>query len=411
MHVPTDHAAATDAPLQPYRWAMLAGTWLIYYCFGLVASGLAPLVVPIEHDLGLSHSQMGTVFAAWTLTFIFTAMPCGALMDRIGPRRSLVLSALFIATSALLRGIADGYVSLLLAVAVFGIGGPLVSIGSPKLISLWFGGRERAIAMGIYTTGPALGMVTGLSLTNSVMMPLFDGEWRYVLFVHAGFVLVCGLVWLAISAHPDSRDMERRLAAEPRQGQLSVFAGLMRVPAIQVCLAMGLCFFFFNHGLNNWMPELLRHGGMDPAAAGLWAAIPMVIGVAGALTIPRLATPERRLAILMALFLCITGTTLLLHAEPGMAVMAGLVLQGLSRGTVVPLIILAVVESPQVGPHRAGAASGMFFSAAEVGGVLGPVTLGVTYDATGGFTMALNLLTGICVLLLLLGFLQSRLGR
>ena len=43
----------------------------------------------------------------------------------------------------------------------------------------------------------------------------------------------------------------------------------------------------------------------------------------------------------------------------------------------------------------------MFFAAAEVGGVLGPLGIGALYDATGNFTTALNGLTGVALLLCL----------
>jgi hypothetical protein len=36
--------------------------------------------------------------------------------------------------------------------------------------------------MGLYITGMALGGITTLSITNSVMMPWMDGDWRKVAF-------------------------------------------------------------------------------------------------------------------------------------------------------------------------------------------------------------------------------------
>ena len=43
----------------------------------------------------------------------------------------------------------------------------------------------------------------------------------------------------------------------------------------------------------------------------------------------------------------------------------------------------------------AGTASGLFFTAAEVGGVLGPLGLGFLYDVTGGFSAGLYALTAV----------------
>ena len=57
----------------------------------------------------------------------------------------------------MMRGFAPGQLTLLSAVAFFGLGRPLISVGAPKLISIWFNERERKLAMGIYITGMALG--------------------------------------------------------------------------------------------------------------------------------------------------------------------------------------------------------------------------------------------------------------
>ena len=56
---------------------------------------------------------------------------------------------------------------------------------------------------------------------------------------------------------------------------------------------------------------------------------------------------------------------------------------------------LILVETPGIGERRAGTASGLYFSTAEIGGVGGPVMLGVVYDATGGFATGLTILSCI----------------
>lgn len=381
---------------------MLFGAWLVYFCFGLIASATAPLAGPIMRDLGLSASEMGGVFGAWQLVYIVSAMPCGAALDRFGPRRAIAAAALLIALSAVWRGLAGGGLDLFLAVALFGIGGPLISIGAPKVIALWFAGGERGLAMGLYITGPALGNVAALSLTNSVAMPLAGGDWRLVLAAYAGAALFGALVWTAINAHPASRAMERRTAAEPRRSQFEVFGELARSPAVRAMLAFGLGVFFINHGFMNWLPEMLRGRGFAPAEAGFWASLPVVAGIAGALLVPRLATPPRRLPILLALCCCAGLGSLLLLAGPPPALVAGLVLQGLARGALTTVAVLTLLELPGVGPRTAGAASGLFFSAAEVGGVLGPLSIGLLHDATGGFEASLALLALVAAGLVLL---------
>ena len=63
------------------------------------------------------------------------------------------------------------------------------------------------------------------------------------------------------------------------------------------------------------------------------------------------------------------------------------------------MLILSLVELPGIGASRAGTASGLFFSAAEVGGMLGPLGMGMLYDASGNFHGALAGLSAVAILL------------
>jgi len=396
------------APAHPYRWAMLTGVWLVYFSFGVLVASMGPLVAPITAELGISHGAMGTVLGAWPLVYIASSLPAGALLDRMGPRRSIMLCAVLISLSGILRGLADDYLSMFLAVAVFGLGGPLISIGAPKVVSLWFEGRERGLAMGLYISGPAIGSIVSLSLTNSVMMPFFDGDWRAVMWAYAGIAMVCGLLWVLVSSHLASRIMERRMAAEPRNSQLQVFGELLAEPAVRLILLMSIGTFLLNHGLNNWLPEILRTGGMSAASAGYWASIPTAAGIFAALSIPRFATEERRIPILGLLISAAGVGTTLLHFSTGPLLAFGLMCQGLSRGAMMAVLILVLVESRGVDSRNAGAAGGLFFSAAEVGGVLGPVLVGTLHDLTGGFAASLYMMTVVCAILLaLLAWLRA----
>jgi len=399
---------------EPHRWAMLAGVWLIYYCFGMVTASMAPLIEPITRDLGIGHGTMGAILGAWPLVYIVSAAPCGALLDRFGPRRAMAAAGAVIALSCVFRGLAEDEVGMFLAVALFGLGGPLISVGAPKVISLWFAGSERGLAMGIYITGPALGNIATLSLTHAVSLPLLGGDWRAVLLWYGAICLLGAGFWLLVASHPASRAMERRLAAEPKRSQFEVFGELLRMPAVQLMLAMSVGIFFYNHGLTNWLPEILRGLGMDAVSAGFWASLPTAAGVAGSLLIPRLATPERRLRILLALGCCALLATLLIRLDGALPLGLGLMLQGVARGTMTTVAVLTLLELRDVGPRTAGAASGLFFSFAEIGGVAGPLCVGLLHDATGGFAAALSAMSAVALGLIgataLFGRLQRRAG-
>lgn len=406
----TADAAAPSPPATAYRWVVLFGVWLVYFCFGLTTASLAPIVAPVMADLGITHSGMGAILGAWQLVYIFAAIPCGMVLDRIGARAALVLAALVIGASGAARGLAGNELMLFAAVAFFGIGGPLISIGAPKLIASWFEGPSRGMAMGIYITGPSLGGITALSLTNGLLMPLTGQDWRMVLFVYAGFSAACALVWLAIASHGAVRASDAR-GGGGKKFDLGAFSGILRLTQVRLVLAMSIGIFYYNHGLGNWLPEMLRSRGLSPALAGYWASVPTVVGIVGSLIIPRFATPERRRQVMVWLFASALLASLMLHAMPGGLLAAGLVLQGLARSSMMTVAILLLMETPGVPKERLGLAGGMFFAAAEIGGVLGPLTLGVLSDLTGGFTAPLASTTVVCAILLVLIALVGRGSR
>lgn len=404
----TDQGAAEPGARHLYRWAVLFGLWLMYCSFGLSIASLAPLVGRISTDLSITYGSMGAILGAWQLIYIGAALPLGALLDRIGVGIGLTVSAGIMALSLAARGSAVDETTLFLAVAMFGLGGPMISIGAPKLIALWFEGADRGMAMGIYITGPSLGGIAAYAMTNGVLMPLLDQDWRAVLWCYAAFVCSAGFVWLLISRHPEARKRDGRAQGMSKSGALRAFAEIARLRTVQVVLLMSIGIFMINHGLSNWLPEILTAKGMTPAIAGLWAAVPTAVGVLGSLTIPRFATPERRVAIMAGLFVAAGLATLLLHLSPGIGLGAGLTLLGIARSSMMTVAILLLMEAPGVPPERAGMAGGMFFTVAEVGGVLGPLSIGLVSDASGGFTAPLIMLSGItALLLLLLGWLRT----
>lgn len=398
---------APSGPPSPYRWVVLGGLWLVYVTFGMTMASLAPLVEPITRDLGISHGSMGFVFGVWQIAYILSAIPCGGLHDRIGVTRSLFLGALVVAASALLRSLATDYVSLCLAVVLFGIGGPIISTGSPKLVATWFAGAERGLAMGIYVTGSAVGTILALSLTNSLLMPALGQDWHRVLQLWSMLAFLAGLIWLAITAHPVVRRREKVAAAQPRQSQRTVIAQLLRLPAVRLLMAMAVGTFIFNHSLNNWLPEMLRARGFTPAQAGFWATTPIVVGILGSLTLPRLATPPRRHLMLCLVFGAAVLATLLLQVASGPFLVVGMILQGIARSTMFTVMMLTLMEMPGVEERNTGTASGLLFTAAEMGGASGPILLGLVHDATGGFATGLGFLT-VVTSLLLFGALNLR---
>lgn len=381
----------------------LAGLWLAYAAFGTTAASLAPLLPEIRADIATSNTMLGLILGAWPLVYIVMAVPAGALLDAIGARMGIFLATLVIALSGLIRAWAPGATEMLAAVALFGIGGPLISVGAPKLISSLFEGKSRGTAIGIYMTGPNVGSLLTLLLTNDVLLPLAGG-WRGVMVLHAGFALFAGMVWLGVAA------LARVSASAPAREKFdpkALRAMLAQLDVLMI-LALAVGIFYVNHALINWLPALLRAEGMAPAEAGIWASVPTLVGLVTALVLPRFATAPRRLPMLIALAFLTAVASLLIAGGTGEGLSLGLVLQGIVRGAMNPIAILILIELPSLPKNRIGLAGGVFFAAGEVGGVLGPFSFGIMRDLTGGFLAPLYSITAVALAMALIAILIMR---
>jgi len=360
-------------------------------------AGLAPLVPDIEAGLGFSHASMGTVLGAWQFIYIFAAIPCGLVLDRMGTHKALFWGALLIGASGIARGFAQEYLHLLAAVALFGLGGPLISAGAPKVVSENFTGAERGLAMGIYITGPGVGVMVSLLFTQPMLMPLLGGRWGLVLILWGFAALAAGLFWLLVGRGV-ARPAGPITPSAPLWNEISA---VLSLSPVRLILLMSIGVFSINHAMSNWLVELLHNFGAGLKQASLLALVPAAVGIVSALTLPRLATGSRRFGILIALFSCsLFGSLLFLIGGMGSSLYLALILMGIAGGSMMTVLILTLVEVPGVGERRAGTAGGFFFSAAEIGGVGGPVAIGVLYGGSGGFSSALALLALVALLLI-----------
>jgi len=118
-----------------------------------------------------------------------------------------------------------------------------------------------------------------------------------------------------------------------------------------------------------------------------------------------MAVSNIRIQILSVLFIFAGASVLLLKSSSLPIIMTGLILKGITQGSMMAILLLILMEIPQVGSHYTGSAGGMFFAAAEVGGVLGPLSLGLLYDTEESFQSGLNMLSIVCIILLVLVFI------
>lgn len=376
---------------------MLFLLWLVYFSHGITSRSAAPLVTPMLKDLQMIYSQMGMVLGSWQLSYIAVAIIAGILLDRWGIRRSLFVGIVVIGLSVLLRYFVTGFATLLFTVALFGVGGPMISVGAPKAIALWFRGKDRGTAVGIYASGARAGQMLALAATNGIVMPLTGYSWRLTFVIYGIFILSVALLWWLVARDVPASGETKKLSIN------QLLLNLIRVRNIRIILACGLLSFSIIHGFSNWLPKLLETRGMTPAMAGYGAAIPLVASLPSIVLIPRLVPAHFR-SLSVSLLTLLAAAAIMMIATSFGPLLIGLLLFGVTVPTLSPMCMLILMDLPEVGPEYMGSIGGIYFTIAEIGGFLGPLVFGVLVDLTGNFLSGASFLAflGIVVAVLIL---------
>jgi cyanate permease len=392
---------------------MLSLAWLLYFAFAITSASLFPLVTPIREELDLSYSQMGVILGAWQLVYIGAAIPVGTMIDRIGTKRALLFGALIIGLSGLTRSLAPNFEVMLGAVALFGLGGPIISIGLPKLVAEWFTGKKRGLASGIYVTGTHAGNVVVLAITNSLLMPL-TGSWRLTLQIYAALVLIIALLWFLLGRESEDFKAQQKARAEGSETEKPAsMRDIIGVGAIWPVIIIGFSGFLASHGFRSWLPQIFEAKGMSASTAGFLAAVPAITGMIGSILIVRIASEGYRRQMTIGL-LFVVGLTIGLIGlvDEGSLLIAIVMIQGFCAAALMPLMMNTLMEMPEVGARYLGAAAGLYFSIGEIGGFTGPTLVGFLADATGSFLAGILALSAIMWLMIIPAFaLKDRSSR
>ena len=168
--------------------ALLFVSVVINYLDRANLSIAAPL---LGKELAIDSVKIGLVFSAFGWSYVLFQVPGGWLVDRVHPRKLYaVLIALWSVATALLGFSTSLAMLFALRLAIGALEAPSFPINN-RVVTTWFPERERATAIGFYTSGQFVGLAF---LTPALMYLQVHFGWRSV-FISVGLL---GIVWAAI---------------------------------------------------------------------------------------------------------------------------------------------------------------------------------------------------------------------
>jgi MFS family permease len=185
--------------------------YFLSYLFRSVNAVIAP---NLQADLGIGAGDLGTLTAAYFVTFAAAQLPVGILLDRFGPPRVQAGLLLIAALGAAAFATADSLPLLALARALigFGVAGGLMS--AMKAIAIWLPRDRWAFANGAFMAAGGLG---ALAATVPVEWGLQFVGWQALFWLLGGLSVLAALqIWLAVPEKMGSSGDDNRLASQLR---------------------------------------------------------------------------------------------------------------------------------------------------------------------------------------------------
>jgi len=298
--VPTANTATLGAA-QPTRsryliMVMLFITVVINY---LDRSNLSIAAPALKDEFGLDTVHEGLILSAFGWTYAAMQIPGGWLVDRVSPRVLYALALILWSAATFFMGFAGSFVLLfVLRLAVGALEAPAYPINN-RVVTTWFPERERATAIGFYTSG----QFVGLAFLTPVLAWLQHHYGWHMVFVSTGLLgIVWGVVWFLVYREPREFkganeaeielirqgggvvDLERRVTEKKapfRWSDLGLVMSRRKLWGVylgQFCLTSTLWFFL------TWFPTyLVKYRGMDFIKSGFLASVPFLAAFIGVL--------------------------------------------------------------------------------------------------------------------------------
>ena len=173
------------------RWLMIGLIFLATIINYIDRQTVSVLKTSISQDLGLSNADYAAVQNSFLLFYGISQMVSGRLYDVIGTRLGFVFSIVVWSFASLAHATARTASSFGVFRAVLGFGEAGNWPGAAKVVGEWLPAQERALGMGIFNTGAAVG--GALSPPLIAWLATMYG-WRLT-FVVTGAL---GFIWLAL---------------------------------------------------------------------------------------------------------------------------------------------------------------------------------------------------------------------
>jgi MFS family permease len=356
----------------------------------MLVAGLGLLMTAVSKEYGWSRTMFSAVplIAAWTSAF--SSPFFGRAIDHFGLRRVMLPATFFFGVSFLGVGLLSHETWHFFA-AYFIIGlaaGAQGPVGYNKALSQWFS-RKRGLVM-------ALVAAIGSGLGYAIMPPVYNAIIEHYGWRMAYFVVTAGIVGVSFTLSFFLLHERKSPVAKHEEGAALHATGVSRNEALaspafwQLALGLFLASNAFYGTLVHLFPMLLDRGIDRALATGALSTVALgaISGqVCAGILLDRFNTPK---VALLFFIVGLSGVILLHHGSSRSLILPGAIFLGFGQGA--ELSVIAYLITRIFGLRSFGTLYGLIYAGANAAAGLGPLMMGIGFDRTGSYTLALYVL-------------------
>ena len=205
----------------------------------------------VKADLNLTDGESNIFPSLVFFWFLIFSVPTGILMNRIGRKKTVLLSLVVTFLSLLIPIFGDSYGIMLCSFSLLGIGNALMQTSLNPLLSNIISGDKLAssLTFGQFVKAIASFLAPYIAMWGATqIMPTFGLEWR-ILFPIYMVIAIIALLWLGATP-----------IEEEKPDKASGFAACLKLlgkPFVLLCFLGIMCHVGIDVGTNTTAPKIL----------------------------------------------------------------------------------------------------------------------------------------------------------
>jgi len=360
---------------------------LAFFVMGFVdLVGIAANYVKVDFNLSdtLANLMPSMVF----ICFLILAVPTGLLMNKIGRKKTVLLSILVMIPSLLIPLITYSFPSMLLSFVLLGVGNTLLQVSLNPLLAGIVSGKRMSSSL---TFGQFVKAIASfLAPIIAAWAVVKFGDWRMILFPGFAAIAVISLIYLGLTRYEEDNNESKAVSFRDCFSLLKdkyilfFFLGIMAHVGLDV-------------GINTTAPKLLIENlGLSLADAGFATNFYFIFRTAGCLMgTYLLAQFGDKKIFLISTILILLGILCLFTSNKAILYL-GIAAFGLGNSNIFPVMFSQALVRSRGSQNEV---SGLMITGI-VGGAIIPLLMGVFSDALGSQVGALIVLL-VCIAFLL----------